>query len=135
MISTPPRLNSKDKASIFLASHLPPRGTGWSSLQTEQATSYTSFIARNRCLENDHHLSAAARSQIVPISRLPAAVDGRLHVQHRDLDAEGRPKLAGARYLEVPVPAGAGRVPGRCPDPSVLPARRRGGRPHGPLPP
>ena len=66
------------------------------------------------------------------VARLPARVGRRLHLQHRHLDAEAGPELAGAATVRFAVPARAGRVSGRDPDPALLSRRRRHRRPGGP---
>src|ERR1019366_4724286 len=43
--------------------------------------------------------------QSFSISRLPADVDGRLHVQHRHVDADRRPGLAGPEAFQLAVSA------------------------------
>src|ERR1035437_10416862 len=74
---------------------------------------------------------ASSLSRIIPnrdppdlqsfsISRFPPDVDGRLHVQHRHVDADCRPELAGPEAFQLAVSAWPGRLSGGHPDFSVL---------------
>src|SRR5437764_10483960 len=70
--------------------------------------------------------------QSFSLSRFPLDVDRRVHVQHRNLDAESRAELADLHADRFQVSARAGPGSQRSPDLPLLIVRRRARRPHRP---